>query len=75
MNVASKDHPEAINLASSLDAIFTNVGVALGSLSASLAYGTISIAHMGYMGAVYGLIGSICSLVLYRIARPKNAEK
>lgn len=75
MNVASKDHPEAINLASSLEAIFTNVGVALGSLSASLAYGTISIAHMGYMGAVYGLIGAICSLVLYRITRLKNAEK
>lgn len=66
LNVADSDYPAAINLASSLNPICTNVGVTVGSFTASMAVNFVSIQQIGYIGAIFAAVGTACSLMLLK---------
>ena len=66
ISVAEKEYPQSLALATSLISIFANVGISLGSFTAST---TVSFAHLttlGYVGAVYGILAIGFSFVLRR---------
>lgn len=67
LNVADRDYPEAISLASSLNPICTNVGVSVGSLVASISVNFVPISQVGYIGAIFALIGVVGTMMLVKI--------
>ena len=67
LNVAEHDYPEAMSLASSLNPICTNVGVSVGSLVASISVNFVPISQIGYVGAIFALIGVISTLMLVKV--------
>lgn len=64
LNVADKDYPQAINLSSSLNPICTNIGVSLGSMTASIGVNFLPIGRIGYIGAIFALIAMVSSHML-----------
>lgn len=66
LNVADRDYPEAISLASSLNPICTNVGVSVGSLVASISVSFVPISQVGYIGAIFALIGVVGTMMLVK---------
>lgn len=66
LNIADREYPEAMNLASSLNPICTNVGVSIGSLTASISINFVQINQIGYVGAIYALIAVLGSLYLIK---------
>ena len=64
LNVADKDYPQAINLSSSLNPICTNIGVSLGSMTASIGVNFLPIGKIGYIGAIFALIAIVSSHML-----------
>ena len=66
LNVADRDYPEAISLASSLNPICTNVGVSVGSLVASISVNFVPISQVGYIGAIFALIGVVGTKMLVK---------
>lgn len=66
LNVADSDYPEAMSLASSLNPICTNVGVSVGSLVASISVNFVPISQVGYIGAIFALIGVVGTMMLVK---------
>lgn len=64
LNIAEKEYPQSLDLASSLNSIFANIGISLGSFTASQAVAFLPMRNLGYVGAVYGLAATILVLVL-----------
>lgn len=64
LDIAEKDYPQSLDLASSLNSIFANIGISLGSFTASTAVQFTSLNHLGYVGAVYGILATILIIVL-----------
>lgn len=56
--VAEEDYPDSLVLASSLNSIFFNFGISLGSATGSLVVKTASLKYLGVVGAFY------CALAL-----------
>lgn len=69
LNVADRDYPQAINLSSSLNPICTNIGVSLGSLTASIGVNFLPISKIGYIGALFALIAIIGSHLLIQSSK------
>ena len=53
LGVAERDYPQAIVMASSLNSIFANFGIALGSATGGLIVDHLSMRVTGFGGAVY----------------------
>lgn len=68
LDVAEKYYPQSIDLASSLNSIFSNVGISLGSLTAAEVAGFAGISKVGYFAAIYGLLAVLLTRVLRRAA-------
>ena len=66
LDIAEKEYPQSLDLASSLNSIFANIGISLGSFTASQAVGFTAMKNLGYVGAVYGAIATILVLILHR---------
>lgn len=66
LNVADRNYPEAMNLASSLNPICTNIGVTVGSFTASVSVNFLAIGEIGYIGAIFAIISTIGSVLLIR---------
>ncbi|MCC4352586.1 MFS transporter [Limosilactobacillus reuteri] len=66
ISVAEKEYPQSLALATSLISIFANVGISLGSFTASTTVNFASLTTLGYVGAVYGLLAIGLSFVLRR---------
>ena len=66
LNVADRDYPAAMNLASSLNPICTNVGVTVGSFTASVAVNFVAISQIGYIGAIFAVISTVGAFLLVR---------
>ena len=66
LNVAERDYPEAMSLASSLNPICTNVGVSIGSLVAAISVNLMPVSQVGYVGVLFALIGVICTMMLMK---------
>ncbi|MBB1069588.1 MFS transporter [Limosilactobacillus sp. RRLNB_1_1] len=66
ISVAEKEYPQSLALATSLISIFANVGISLGSFTASTTVSFASLTTLGYVGAVYGILAIGFSFVLRR---------
>lgn len=71
LNIAVKDYPVAINLASSLDPLCTNIGVMLGSVTVSFAVQFIPMRTVGLIGAAFALVGTVAAFILLRDGQTK----
>ena len=69
ISVAEKEYPQSLALATSLISIFANVGISLGSFTASTTVSFASLTTLGYVGAVYGILAIGFSFVLRRFYR------
>lgn len=56
LDIAEKEYPQSLDLASSLNSIFANIGISLGSFTAAETVHFLSLGSVGYVGALYGLL-------------------
>ncbi|MTV82769.1 MFS transporter [Secundilactobacillus folii] len=56
LNTAERDYPQSLVLASSLNSIFFNFGISLGSATGSILVGVIGVNHISWGAAVYAVI-------------------
>lgn len=56
LDIAEKQYPQSLDLASSLNSIFANIGISLGSLAAAETVRFASLSSVGYVGAVFGVL-------------------
>lgn len=66
LDIAEKKYPQSLDLASSLNSIFANLGISLGSLTAAQTVQVTSLRNVGYAGAVYGLLATLIVFYLCR---------
>ena len=66
LEIAEKKYPQSLDLASSLNSIFANLGISLGSLTAAQTVEFTSLANVGYIGALYGFLATGLTFILYR---------
>jgi DHA1 family inner membrane transport protein len=64
LDIAEKEYPQSLDLASSLNSIFANIGISLGSFTASQAMHFTSMNHLGYVGSVYALLATVLVIIL-----------
>ncbi|MBB1063497.1 MFS transporter [Limosilactobacillus fastidiosus] len=64
LDIAEKEYPQSLDLASSLNSIFANIGISLGSFTASQAVALTPMRNLGYVGAVYGIAATILVFTL-----------
>ncbi len=64
MDEAAKNYPQSLALATSLISIFANVGISLGSFSASTTVRFLNLNSVGYISAIYAVIALMISLRL-----------
>lgn len=75
LNVAEREYPQSIVLASSLNSIFFNFGISLGSATSSLMMSHVGLKWISLGAAVFALISLILALMLNRsVKRRKVAE-
>lgn len=76
LDVAEADYPQAILLASSLNAIFFNIGISVGSATASLVLAQSGLTQLGLGGAVFSGLALLTTIILNRaIARHRAVAK
>ena len=56
LNIAEQDYPQSTVLASSLNSIFFNFGISLGSATASGLLGKLGVQHISWAAAVYAAV-------------------
>lgn len=64
LNVAESDYPQSLVLASSLNSIFFNFGISLGSATSSILVGVVGLKNIGFGAAIYATISLVVSLFL-----------
>lgn len=69
LNIAEEEYPQSTVLASSLNSIFFNFGISLGSATASGMLGTVGLNHISLGAAGYAGISLILALVLNRVIK------
>lgn len=62
MGVARTKHPRALVLAASLEPTSFNIGIAFGTMVGGLVVSHAGLGSVGAMGAVLGLLASLCAL-------------
>ncbi|WEV59997.1 MFS transporter [Bifidobacterium sp. ESL0728] len=66
MDVAESSHPGCLNLASSLESMSFNIGIALGSAVGGLANSALGLTWLGPFGAVFALLAVVVTSLLRR---------
>lgn len=69
LNIAEQDYPQSTVLASSLNSIFFNFGISLGSATASGMLGTVGLNHISWGAAGYAAISLVLAVVLNRVIK------
>ena len=64
LSVAEHDYPQAMVLASSLNSIFANFGISLGSAVGGIVVSNFGIQNVGFGGAIFTLITLIAVIML-----------
>ncbi|MCH3921851.1 MFS transporter [Limosilactobacillus sp.] len=64
LNIATERHPAGIMLASSLSAIFYNVGIAISSLTAAKVLGRYGLVNLGWNSFAYALVALVLLVVI-----------
>ena len=72
MEIASRDYPEAITLASSLNPTSFNIGITVASLLGGAIYDTVGINNLGYAAGVCIVIASAMAFAVCRICRAEG---
>lgn len=67
IDIATHDYPASLVMASSINSIFSNFGIALGSATGSLLVKTRGLIAVGPGGAVYAAVAGILVIWLNRI--------
>lgn len=67
LDVAESDYPQATALASALSAIFFNIGISLGSATASVSLNVMGLRNLGWGAAMFMVISLIIVLYLNRV--------
>lgn len=69
LNIAEADYPQSTVLASSLNSIFFNFGISLGSATASGMLGTVGLKHISWGAAGYAAISLVLAICLNRVIK------
>ena len=72
LDVAEEDHPNSVVIASSLNSIFSNVGIALGSAAGSFSEVHLGLSSLGIVGAIFSVLGLIVILSLKSVQKSGN---
>ncbi|AKP64997.1 arabinose efflux permease [Levilactobacillus koreensis JCM 16448] len=75
LNIAEEDYPQSAVLASSLNSIFFNFGISLGSATASGMLGTVGLTHISWGAAVYAAISLVLAVILNRVIKNHRAKQ
>ncbi|AYM02421.1 MFS transporter [Levilactobacillus yiduensis] len=75
LDVAEADYPQATLLASSLNAIFFNIGISVGSATASLVLTHAGLKQLGLGGAAFAGLSLIVAIVLNRVIAHHQATE
>lgn len=73
LNIAEQDYPQSAVLASSLNSIFFNFGISLGSATASGMLGTVGLTHISWVAAGYAAISLVLAVMLNRVIKHHQA--
>ncbi|MUV42168.1 MFS transporter [Levilactobacillus brevis] len=73
LNIAEQDYPQSAVLASSLNSIFFNFGISLGSATASGMLGTVGLTHISWGAAGYAGISLVLAVMLNRVIKQHQA--
>lgn len=73
LNIAEQDYPQSAVLASSLNSIFFNFGISLGSATASGMLGAVSLTHISWGAAGYAAISLVLAVMLNRVIKQHQA--
>lgn len=71
MDVASQSHPGSLNLATSLNSMSFNIGIALGSAVGGLINGHFGLMWLGPVGALF----LVCAIAITTFLRPFVAQE
>lgn len=75
LNIAEREYPQSTVLASSLNSIFFNFGISLGSATASGMLGVVGLRYISWSAAIFAAISLVLALVLNRaIAQHRSAQ-
>lgn len=72
MEIANRDYPEAITLASSLNPTSFNIGITFASLLGGVIYDTVGINYLGYAGCACILVASVMTFAVCRLCRAEG---
>ena len=75
LQVAEQDYPQALVLASSLNSIFANFGIALGSATGSLIVENFGLKPLGPSGALYSILALVVVISLNQVNQKRLASK
>jgi len=67
LDVAEADYPQATLLASSLNAIFFNIGISVGSATASVVLVRGGLLSLGYGATVFAVLSLVTAFILNRV--------
>lgn len=72
MEVANRDYPEAVTLASSMNPTSFNIGITVGSLVGGAVYDSLGAAELGYAGGAFVLVACAMTFALCAYCRRKG---
>lgn len=75
METARRSHPKALTLASSLEPMSFNIGIAFGTAVGGAVVGGPGIASVGLVGGVFALVALALVLVTLRLIRVRRARQ
>lgn len=67
LDVAEADYPQATLLASSLNAIFFNIGISVGSATAAQILMHKNLSYLGFGGAAFSVLSLIIAIILNKV--------
>ncbi|SCC11736.1 MFS transporter [Weissella bombi] len=73
MGVAERDYPQSLVLASSLNSIFSNLGISLGSAAGGLVVANFGLNSVGIGGAVFIAFALIATIMLNKVNAVQKA--
>lgn len=73
MGVAERDYPQSLVLASSLNSIFSNLGISLGSAAGGLVVASLGLNSVGIGGAVFIAFALIATIMLNKVNAAQKA--
>lgn len=72
LNLAEREYPQSIVLASSLNSIFFNFGISLGSATSSLMMANVGLKWISVGAAVFALISLVLAILLNRAVKRRK---